>query len=283
MLISEALEQATDRLSAAGVLSPSVDSEILCAHVMNVSRSELTTLLVLGQALTSSQLEDFLAMLARREKREPLQHITGLAPFRHLELEVGPGVFVPRPETEQVVSIAIEKMQKIQNPVIVDLCSGSGAITISLSTEIPGAKVYGVELSEEAFSFLKRNFLKYGLDQNLLRNQDLGTAFDELKSTVDLVVSNPPYIPNQAVPIDLGVQLYDPKLALYGGDDGLDVIRQISARAQYLLKPGGALLLEHADTQAVSVGELLLAEGWQGVSSSKDLAGKDRMTFAQLP
>lgn len=283
MLISEALEQATDRLSAAGVLSPSVDSEILCAHVMNVSRSELTTLLVLGQALTSSQLKDFLAMLARREKREPLQHITGLAPFRHLELEVGPGVFVPRPETEQVVSIAIEKMQKIQNPVIVDLCSGSGAITISLSTEIPGAKVYGVELSEEAFSFLKRNFLKYGLDQNLLRNQDLGTVFEELKSTVDLVVSNPPYIPNQAVPIDLEVQLYDPKLALYGGDDGLDVIRQISARAQYLLKPGGALLLEHADTQAVSVGELLLAEGWQGVSSSKDLAGKDRMTFAQLP
>lgn len=283
MLISEALEQATDRLSAAGVLSPSVDSEILCAHVMKVSRSELTTLLVLGQALTSHQLEDFLFMLARREKREPLQHITGLAPFRHLELEVGPGVFVPRPETEQVVSIAIEKMQKIQNPVIVDLCSGSGAITISLSTEIPGAKVYGVELSEEAFSFLKRNFLKYGLDQNLLRNQDLGTAFDELKSTVDLVVSNPPYIPNQAVPIDLEVQLYDPKLALYGGDDGLDVIRQISARAQYLLKPGGVLLLEHADTQAVSVGELLLAEGWQGVSSFKDLAGKDRMTLAQLP
>jgi release factor glutamine methyltransferase len=283
LLISEALEQASDRLSSAGVLSPSVDAEILCGHAMNVSRSELTSLLVLDQVLTSSQLENFLFMVARREKREPLQHITGLAPFRHLELEVGPGVFVPRPETEQVVSIAIEKIQGIQNPVVVDLCSGSGAITISLSTEIQGAKVYGVELSKEAFAFLQRNFLKYGLDQKLLRNQDLGEAFDELESMVDLVISNPPYIPDQAVPIDLEVQLYDPKLALYGGDDGLDVIRQISARAQYLLKPGGALLLEHADTQAPSVGELLLAEGWQGVSSFKDLAGKDRMTFAQLP
>ena len=283
MLISEALELATDKFSTAGIASPSVDAELLGCFILEVDRSELTLLAIDNQSFPENRLPEFLEAVDRREKREPLQHITGLAPFRHLELEVGPGVFIPRPETEQLVELAKEKIQKIANPVIVDLCSGSGAIAISLSTELDSASVYAVELSKEAFEFLTRNFQKYGLDAKALRNEDLTTALDELNGTVDMVVSNPPYIPDAAVPIDLEVKLHDPSIALYGGEDGLDVIRQISTRALYLLRPGGHLVLEHANTQAPAIGELLLSEGWQEIVSSQDLTGKNRMISASRP
>ena len=283
MLISEALELATDKFSVAGVLSPSVDAELLGCFILEASRSELTLLAIAGEIFPQNRLADFLEAVQRREKREPLQHITGLAPFRHLELEVGPGVFIPRPETEQLVDLAIQKLESIQNPVIVDLCSGSGAISIALNTEVAGSSVYSVELSKDAFSFLTRNYHRYGLDPKALRNENLTTALEELKAGVDLVVSNPPYIPDAAVPIDLEVQLHDPALALYGGADGLDVIRQISTRAWYLLRPGGHLVLEHAHTQAPAIGELLLTQGWQEVVSASDLTGKDRMISAVRP
>jgi release factor glutamine methyltransferase len=283
MLISEALELATDKFSAAGVLSPSVDAELLGCFILEANRSELTLMAITGESFPENKLAGFLAAVQRREKREPLQHITGLAPFRHLELEVGPGVFIPRPETEQLVDLALRKIEAIQNPVIVDLCSGSGAISIALNTEVAGSTVYAVELSKDAFSFLTKNFQRYGLDPKALRNENLTTALEELASGVDLVVSNPPYIPDAAVPIDLEVQLHDPALALYGGQDGLDVIRQISTRAWYLLRPGGHLVLEHAHTQAPAIGELLLNQGWQGVVSVSDLTGKDRMISAVRP
>ena len=283
MLISEALELATDKFSAAGVLSPSVDAELLGCFILEANRSELTLMAITGESFPENKLAGFLAAVQRREKREPLQHITGLAPFRHLELEVGPGVFIPRPETEQLVDLALRKIEAIQNPVIVDLCSGSGAISIALNTEVAGSTVYAVELSKDAFSFLTKNFQRYGLDPKALRNENLTTALEELASGVDLVVSNPPYIPDAAVPIDLEVQLHDPALALYGGQDGLDVIRQISTRAWFLLRPGGHLVLEHAHTQAPAIGELLLNQGWQGVVSVSDLTGKDRMISAVRP
>jgi release factor glutamine methyltransferase len=277
------LELATDKFSNAGIASPSVDAELLGCFILEVDRSELTLLAIDNQSFPENRLPEFLEAVDRREKREPLQHITGLAPFRHLELEVGPGVFIPRPETEQLVELAKEKIQKIANPVIVDLCSGSGAIAISLSTELDSANIYAVELSKEAFEFLTRNFQKYGLDTKALRNENLTTALDELNGTVDVVVSNPPYIPDAAVPIDLEVKLHDPSIALYGGEDGLDVIRQISTRALYLLRPGGHLVLEHANTQAPAIGELLLSEGWQEIVSSQDLTGKNRMISAVRP
>ena len=283
MLISEALELATDKLSAAGVLSPSVDAELLGCFVLDASRSDLTLRAIANEPFPQNKLAEFLEAVSRREKREPLQHITGLAPFRHLELEVGPGVFIPRPETELLVDLAIEKIRAVDKPVIVDLCSGSGAIAISLNSEIAEAIVYAVELSEDAFSFLVRNYQKYGLDSKTLRNENLTTALQQLESGVDLVISNPPYIPDAAVPIDLEVKLYDPSLALYGGQDGLDVIRQISSRAWFLLRSGGHLVLEHAHTQAPAIGELLLTEGWQEVVSASDLTGKDRMISAVRP
>ena len=283
MLISEALQLATDKFSAAGVPSPVVDAELLGCFILEATRSELTLLAIANETFPENKLEEFLAAVQRREKREPLQHITGLAPFRHLELEVGPGVFIPRPETEQLVDLAIQKIATISNPVVVDLCSGSGAIAIAISTEVAGSNVYAVELSKEAFSFLTRNYKRYGLDPRALKNENLTTALEELTSGVDLVISNPPYIPNAAVPIDLEVQLHDPSLALYGGVDGLNVIRQISTRAMHLLRPGGHLVLEHAHTQAPAISELLLTDGWQEVVSASDLTGKDRMISAVRP
>jgi len=283
LLISEALEFATDKFSAAGVLSPSVDAELLGCFILEIDRSELTLLAIDNQSFPENRLAEFLDAVRRREKREPLQHITGLAPFRHLELEVGPGVFIPRPETEQLVDLAIEKIQKVSSPLIVDLCSGSGAIAIALSTELESSTVYAVELSSEAFKYLTRNFEKYGLDTKTLRNENLTNALEELQGKVDLIVSNPPYIPDAAVPIDLEVKLHDPSIALYGGEDGLEVIRQISTRALYLLGPGGQLVLEHANTQAPAIGELLLSEGWQEIVSSQDLTGKNRMISAVRP
>ena len=283
MLISEALESATDKLTSAGVTSPSVDAELLGCFVLGIERSELTMLSLREELFPEDKIVQFETSVARRVKREPLQHITGLAPFRHIELHVGPGVFIPRPETEQLVELAIEGIKKIEKPLVVDLCSGSGAIAISLATELEGSRVFSVELSEQAFEFLSNNYQKYGLDTKSAKNEDLGNAFDELEAQVDLVISNPPYIPDSAVPVDLEVQLHEPSLALYGGEDGLDVIRRISDRALYLLKPSGLLLLEHADTQAHAISQLLLNQGWQEVISSQDLAGKDRMISARKP
>lgn len=283
MLISELLETATQELTDAGVISPSVDAELLGCFVLGLERSELTVLALSEQMFPSDKIAEFNNAVSRRVKREPLQHITGLAPFRHIELIVGPGVFIPRPETEQLVEVAIKTLSGVAKPLVVDLCSGSGAIAICLTLEIEGAKVHSVELSEQAFSFLSRNYQKYGLNLELAKNEDLATAFDELRGQVDLVISNPPYIPDTAVPIDVEVQLHEPALALYGGTDGLDVIRRISSRAMYLLKPAGSLLVEHSDSQARAISELLLGEGWLEVVSSQDLTGKDRMILAKKP
>jgi release factor glutamine methyltransferase len=283
LLISEALKTATEKLASAGVQTPDVDALLLSCFVLGVPRSELTMRSLSNETFPESMLGQYLEAVARREKREPLQHITGLAPFRYVELHVGPGVFTPRPETEQLVGLAIEKIKGVKNPRVVDLCSGSGAIAISIATELVGAEVYSVELSEQAFGFLKRNYEKYGLDSGSAKNADLEEAFDELQGTFDLVISNPPYIPDAAVPVDLEVQLHEPSLALYGGEDGLDVIRKVSSRALYLLKPSGLLLIEHSDSQALAISQLLLTQGWLEVISSKDLAGKDRMISARKP
>jgi release factor glutamine methyltransferase len=283
LLVSEVLSEASRKLSEAGVTSAKVDAELLAAHCLGISRADLSLLVATNKDFPESQLEHFQIALARRVSRVPLQHITGVAPFRHLELEVGPGVFTPRPETEQLVGYAMEKISGIARPLVVDLCSGSGAIAISLATEVSGSEVFAVELSTDAFEYLSRNATHHGLAQENLRNEDLQVSLSELDGRVDLVISNPPYIPNDAIPIDLEVQLHEPSMSLYGGADGLDVVRQISVRAMKLLKSGGLLIMEHADTQSIAIGELLLAEGWLDVAAKADLAGKDRMISAVKP
>jgi len=282
-MVSELLSESSSKLKEAGVISAAVDAELLACYCLGISRSDLQLLVATAQEFPERYLEQFQSALTRRVAREPLQHITGSSPFRHLELKVGPGVFTPRPETEQVVDFALEKISELPNPQIVDLCSGSGAIAISLSTEIPGSKVFAVELSKDAYGYLLENAASYGLSEDNLRNDDLQNCLRELDGQVDLVISNPPYIPNDAIPIDLEVQLHEPSMSLFGGADGLDVVRQISIRANALLKSGGLLVLEHADSQSSAIGKLLLAEGWLEIDARADLAGKERMISAVKP
>lgn len=280
MKLSEALSYATERLSLASVLSPQADATWLLCHVLDTDRSDLLTRITFDQELTPEQLDAFEAALARREKREPLQHITGTAAFRSLELSVGPGVFVPRPETEQVVQYAIDYLRQLPTPgVAIDLGTGSGAIAIAMAKEVPQAKVFAVELSESAHAYAAKNIVANGVTVEL-RLGAMQEVVSDLVGSLDVVISNPPYIPNAAIPIDPEVRNYDPELALYGGEDGLDVIRDISGIAAALLRPGGLLVLEHADGQSDDIRELLLTDGWLNVSAFQDATMRYRTITA---
>jgi release factor glutamine methyltransferase len=278
--LSEALSLASEKLTEAGVPSPQADATWLLCHILDTDRSDLLTRITFDQSLTAAQVDEFLVALARREKREPLQHITGKAAFRSLELSVGPGVFVPRPETEQVVQYAIDYLRQLPRPgVAIDLGTGSGAIAIAMATEVLQTKVYAVELSESAFAFAAKNIEanKAGVELRLGAMQEV---VSDLVGGLDVVISNPPYIPNSAIPIDPEVRNYDPELALYGGEDGLDVIRDISGIAAALLRPGGLLVLEHADGQSEAIRELLLNDGWLSVSAFQDATMRYRTITA---
>ena len=270
MKLSDALAMASQKLSEVGVPSPQADATWLLCHVLDTNRSDLLTRITFDQELTIEQLADFLAALSRREKREPLQHITGKAAFRSLELMVGPGVFVPRPETEQVVQYAIDYLRQLPKPgVAIDLGTGSGAIAIAMATEVPQTKVYAVELSEAAFAYAAKN-IEANAAMVELRLGAMQNVVSDLVGGLDVVISNPPYIPNSAIPKDPEVRNYDPELALYGGEDGLDVIRDISGIAAALLRSGGLLVLEHADGQSDAIRELLLNDGWLSVNAFQD-------------
>jgi release factor glutamine methyltransferase len=219
--------------------------------------------------------------VGRRAAREPLQHLTGSAAFRHVELLVGPGVFVPRPETELLAGWAIDAVADLDAPVVVDLCTGSGAIARAVADEVPDARVHAVELDEGAFAWAERNLAGTGVD---LRHGDFATAFEDLLGTVDVVVCNPPYIPLWAwESVAVEARDHDPHLALYSGDDGLDAIRVLSVRAALLLRPGGVLGFEHADAQGELAPAVLRSAGrWADVADHRDLAGRPRFTTARL-
>ncbi|MCF8524003.1 MAG: peptide chain release factor N(5)-glutamine methyltransferase [Aquiluna sp.] len=280
MKLSEALALASEKLSTAGVPSPQADATWLLCHILDTDRSDLLTRITFDQDLSSEQLEAFLVALTRREKREPLQHITGKAAFRSLELSVGPGVFIPRPETEQVVQYAIDYLRQLPMPgVAIDLGTGSGAIAIAMAVEVPQTKVYAVELSQSAFDYATKN-IEANLAAVELRLGAMQEVVSDLVGGVDVVISNPPYIPDSAIPIDPEVRNFDPELALYGGEDGLDVIRDISGIAAALLRAGGLLVLEHAETQSDAIRELLLNDGWLSVSAFQDAAMRYRTITA---
>ena len=280
MKLSEALALASEKLSTAGVPSPQADATWLLCHILDTDRSDLLTRITFDQDLSSEQLEAFLVALARREKREPLQHITGKAAFRSLELSVGPGVFIPRPETEQVVQYAIDYLRQLPMPgVAIDLGTGSGAIAIAMAVEVPQTKVYAVELSQSAFDYATKN-IEANFAAVELRLGAMQEVVSDLVGGVDVVISNPPYIPDSAIPIDPEVRNFDPELALYGGEDGLDVIRDISGIAAALLRAGGLLVLEHAETQSDAIRELLLNDGWLSVSAFQDATMRYRTITA---
>jgi release factor glutamine methyltransferase len=280
--ITTVLESAIGLLEDAGVPNPRVDAELLLGHVMGLSRGQVQAQAILGTSVSPDFVATIATYVVRRASREPLQHITGLAPFRSIELAVGPGVFVPRPETEFVAQFAIDALREVptESPIGVDLGTGSGAIALAMATEVPHSRVFAVELSDDAFPWTLRNFANIGGGNTTLIQGDLAGAFRELDGTVDVVISNPPYIPSDAIPRDLEVRLFDPELALYGGVDGLDLVRAVSLTALRLLHTGGALVIEHGEQQAAEIQELLRADGWSAISSHRDLLGRDRATTA---
>ena len=282
MLLRELVVHATERFKESGIDSAEVDAQLLAGHFLGLSRGEVQSEMIRGAELIEAQAEKLTEMFGRRLLREPLQHITGVAYFRNLELAVGRGVFTPRPETEFVAQLAIDALNAVKSeaPIAIDLGTGSGAIALAMATEVIHARVFAVEKSNEAFPFTQQNFQKYSDAAVTLVLGDLADAFQELDGTVSVVASNPPYIPLDAVPRDIEVKLHDPQIALYGGADGMQVMRLVSQSAKRLLLPGGSLVVEHADSQGQQVCELLLADGWNNVLSHKDLTGRDRAVTA---
>jgi len=281
MKISAAIELASKKFEQAGIESFQADAEILLVFVLELSRGELQVKAITGESLDSEQTEKFLELVDKRAARFPLQHLTGVAYFRQLELRVGPGVFVPRFETETVTQLAVDALRAVpvERPIAVDLATGSGAIALSLATEVPNANVFAIELSEAALVYTRANFAKYAPEATLVQG-DLAYAFPELDGQVDVLVSNPPYIPDEMIPIYPEVHLHDPSMALYGGADGLDLVRKVEISAKRLLREGGALIIEHADMQGDAIGELILSLGWRQCATHKDLSGRDRATTA---
>ncbi|MBC7519053.1 MAG: peptide chain release factor N(5)-glutamine methyltransferase [Microbacteriaceae bacterium] len=280
--VASARDNAISALTASGIESANVDAELLVGWVLGLSRGQVQAKAIIGTSISEPDAAALAAAVARRTAREPLQHITGLAPFRSFELAVGPGVFVPRPETELVAQFAIDALKAVAhgNPIGVDLGTGSGAIAIALATEVLHATVYGVENSAEAFVWTQKNFDSVAGANAHLVFGDLADALPELNGTVDVVISNPPYIPLGAIPRDPEVRLFDPAHALYGGVDGLDVVHLVSATAKRLLHPGGTLVVEHGELQGVAIASLLRADGWNAVATHRDLLGRDRSTTA---
>ena len=290
-LLLDEIALATARLAEAGVDSPRTDAELIAAHVHNVKRSQLHT--VADKDFDAR----FWVDIGRRENREPLQHITGQAYFRYLELDVGPGVFVPRPETEVLVGWAIDKLRamNVAEPLVVDLGTGSGAIALSIAQEVPRATVHAVEADPLARSWAERNITKhvdgYTAGRVLLHAGDFTTpdpraGLSELKhlaGTVDLVVSNPPYIPLGSS-VTPEVAEYDPPAALWSGKDGLNAIRAVERVARWLLRPGGLMGVEHSDKQGAAVFWVFPEEaGWRDTINHKDLTRRDRFVTATWP
>lgn len=283
LTLAALVRSAAERLVDAGVPDPLVDAELLAAHVRGVRRGEVQAAIVRGDAMAEQDAEAFERLIARRVTREPLQHLTGTAPFRHLELAVGPGVFVPRPETETVAQFAIDALlnDPTPAPIGVDLCTGSGAIALAMATEVAHSLIFAVELSPDAFAWAARNTANA---ENLtLVQADLADALHELDGTVSVVISNPPYVPDDAIPRDPEVRLFDPAIALYGGPDGLDIVRVLSSRALQLLRPGGLLAIEHGELQGAAIRALLTDDGWRAATTHRDLTQRDRSTTALRP
>ncbi|WP_243063631.1 peptide chain release factor N(5)-glutamine methyltransferase [Humibacter sp. RRB41] len=280
--VRDVLREVTEQLAAAGIVDPSVDAELLVGHVLQAGRGRVQALVVTDAPVSAGQASAVGALAARRATREPLQHITGRAPFRSLNLLVGPGVFVPRPETELLAQIAVDALRSAAEPqpIGIDFGTGSGAVAISMATEVPHATVHAIERSPEAFAWAARNVEESGATNLELSQGDLADSLHELAGRAAVVVSNPPYVPDDAIPRDPEVRLFDPPAALYGGPDGLDVVRVLSRRGLELLRPGGLIAIEHGELQGSEVRGILLGDGWRGVTTHVDLTMRDRVTTA---
>jgi release factor glutamine methyltransferase len=276
------LDDAVAALTVAGVGSPRTDAELLLAHAWGIARGRLLAYDTVPTVVVAA----FDALVARRAAREPLQHLTGSAPFRHVEVAVGPGVFVPRPETETMVGWVIERLAEVaagRQPVVVELCAGSGAISMAILDEIPGAQVHAIELDEDAYGWATRNLAGTGAVLALGDMAETVSLWPQLRGACDVVVANPPYIPMEAwesVPPE--VRDHDPALALWSGDDGLAATAVVARVAGQLLRPGGVVASEHAEVQADTAPQVFAREGsFDQVRDHPDLTGRARFVTAR--
>ena len=268
-----ALRHAASRLDAAGVASPRADAELLLAYVLGVPRSRLLLL----DSLSPSDAASFAAVISRRAAREPLQHITGAAPFLSLALAVGPGVFIPRPETEVLAQWGIEALSGSVAPTVVDLCSGSGALALAIAHARPDASVYAVEFSPAALDWLRRNASGYS-NVEVVAADVRSSPLEALRGGVDLVVANPPYVPD-AVGVPEEVRA-DPAVAVFAGADGLDLIPAVASLGADLLRSGGRIGIEHDESHPEGVATIM-SRYFRDVSGLADLAGRPRFTTAR--
>ncbi|THV42886.1 peptide chain release factor N(5)-glutamine methyltransferase [Glycomyces buryatensis] len=269
----ELLRSAAERLAESGVFPARVDAELLAAHVAGIRRGQLIT----APDPTESQRASFDHLVGRRTKREPLQHLTGSAPFRYGEIAVGPGVFVPRPETELLVDWALEHLP--EGGTVIDACSGSGAIAHAISTERPDCSVWAVEVDPDAFEWMEAN-LRPTTAVPVLADAVAEGTLAELDGTIDLVVANPPYVP---MDMEVAPEVdFDPSGAVYADAAGLAVIQPLASRARRWLRPGGWFGFEHDDTHGRAAPEILRVSGFTDVADHEDLAGRSRFATGKL-
>ena len=292
MAAADVIRDAAVQLREAGIETPEHDAKLLLAEAAGVELRDVDKALLMGEELgTAEQLARFQSMLARRAKHEPLQYITGHAPFRYLDLKVGLGVFIPRPETETVVQAGLDWLTEhgMVHPRVVDLCAGSGAIGLSVVSEVPGSQVWAVELSPNTAEWTNKNLAETAKRYpSIASNYQLEIAdatslatLAQLDGTIDIVITNPPYVPESDVPEQPEVRDWDPELALYGGSmDGTLIPERIIERAYRLLKPGGALVMEHDVTQGDRLVAYAKAAGFTTASTGRDWTGRDRYLFA---
>lgn len=273
--LSPIVAAAADELAAAGVASPRADAELIAAHVLEVPRGRLALI----ESLRPDQLHRITTLVGERARRIPLQHLLGTAAFRHLDLAVGDGVFVPRPETELLAGWGIERTPA--GGLVVDLCSGTGAIALSVADESKAARVIAVERSPVALDYLRRNAIPFPSVEVVEGDVADPALLTAEHGAADVVLCNPPYVPD-GTEVPPEVADHDPAEAVFGGADGLAVIRPVIALAAALLKPGGVVGVEHDDVHGDAVPELLRADGrFDEVTAHPDLNGRPRFATAR--
>ncbi len=289
MTVLEVIRRSTEYLTRHGVESPRLQVELLLAHVLRLPR--LNLYLQFDRVLGPSELEPLRDLVRRRGAREPLQHLTGTAPFLDHVLQVGPAVLIPRPETETLAARAVELGRGIPGgrPRVLDLGTGSGCLALALAAGLPGADVHAVDLSPEALEVARGNAVRTGLADRV--RFGLGDGFAALagiwpapEAVFDLVVSNPPYIPTAEIAtLAPEVRDHDPRMALDGGVDGLDFYRRLAVEAAAWVGPGGWMLLEFGDGQGPAVAGLMAGAGWVDGVLEKDLSGRERVIIVRRP
>ena len=273
--VGVALAAGAAALRDAGIDTAAVDAEWLLASVLRVPRGALG--IARRRVLEPAEAGRYVARLRRRVNREPLQHVLGTAPFRHVTLRVSPDALVPRPETELLAGWALEMLPRVASPLVIDVGTGTGCIACAIAWERPGARVIALEVSPRAAAIARDNVAALGLSGRVtVEVSDLFGALGPMRA--DIIVSNPPYLPAALIPtLSPEVSRHDPRIALDGGSDGLAVIRRLVAEAPAWLVPGGALLLEtFGGEHARTVAHLMRAHGFEAVETRRDLAGVDR-------